>query len=144
LPPNGIGATIEGMSGRPNHAPNVIDIQVGERLRSRRKQLGMTQSHLAGALGVTFQQVQKYERGANRVSASTLYEMAAALGVDIAYFFEELRPLQRAADVEDDPMRAFVLSHEGPELAQHFKVLGPKERRAILDVARAMAEAARA
>lgn len=129
------------MSGRPNHAPNVIDFQVGARLRGRRKQLGMTQSHLAEALGVTFQQVQKYERGANRVSASTLYELAATLGVDIAYFFEDAKPLERAADVEDDPMRAFVLSREGPELAQHFQVLGAKERKAILELARAMAEA---
>ena len=130
------------MSGRPNHAPNVIDFQVGARLRGRRKQLGMTQSNLAEALGVTFQQVQKYERGANRVSASTLYELAGALGVDIGYFFEDAKPLERAADVDDDPMRAFVLSREGPELAQHFRVIGSKERKALLELARAMAEAA--
>lgn len=129
------------MSGRPNHAPSVIDFQVGARLRGRRKQLGMTQSHLAEALGVTFQQVQKYERGANRVSASTLYELAGALGVDIGYFFEDAKPLERAADVEDDPMRAFVLSREGPELAQHFEVIGPKARKALLELARSMAEA---
>lgn len=102
----------------------------------------MTQSNLAEALGVTFQQVQKYERGANRVSASTLYELAGALGVDIGYFFEDTKPLERAADVDDDPMRAFVLSREGPELAQHFQVIGSKERKAILELARAMAEAA--
>ena len=102
------------MSGRPNHTPNVIDFQVGARLRTRRKQLGMTQSHLGEALGITFQQIQKYERGANRVSASTLYEIATILEVDIGYFFEGAKPLKRGASADEDPIRAFVLSREGP------------------------------
>ena len=130
------------MSGRPNHTPNVIDFQVGARLRGRRKQLEMTQAHLGGALGITFQQIQKYERGANRVSASTLYEIATILEVDIGYFFEDAKPLKRGANADEDPIRAFVLSREGPELAQLFQIIGGGGRKAILELARAMAEAA--
>lgn len=70
--------------------PHPIDIHVGRRVRSRRKQLGLSQERLAEALGLTFQQVQKYERGANRVSASKLYGIACELQVPIGYFYEGL------------------------------------------------------
>ena len=71
-------------------APDVVDIHVGTRIRLRRKQLRLSQSGLAEALGLTFQQIQKYERGANRVSASKLFEAAKKLDVRIGYFFEGL------------------------------------------------------
>ena len=67
-----------------------VDRHVGLRIRMRRKELGITQEGLGGALGLTFQQVQKYERGANRVSASKLYEIAKSLRTGIGYFFEGL------------------------------------------------------
>jgi transcriptional regulator with XRE-family HTH domain len=70
--------------------PNPVDLHVGGRVRMRRKLLGMSQEHLADALGLTFQQVQKYERGANRVSASKLYDMAKTLQVPVAFFFDGL------------------------------------------------------
>ena len=70
--------------------PNPIDVHVGRRVRLRRKELGLSQERLAGGLGLTFQQVQKYERGANRVSASKLFEVARILRVPIGYFFEGL------------------------------------------------------
>src|SRR5579875_3340915 len=73
-----------------NEAPDPIDVEVGARIRVRRKFLSLSQQTLAEALGLTFQQVQKYERGANRVSASKLYEIARALQTPVSYFFEGL------------------------------------------------------
>jgi transcriptional regulator with XRE-family HTH domain len=72
--------------------PNPIDIHVGTRVRMQRNILGMSQEKLAEALGVTFQQVQKYENGTNRVSASRLHDMSKVLGVDISYFFDKAPP----------------------------------------------------
>ncbi len=71
-------------------SPNPVDIYVGSRLRLRRSLLGLSQEKLADALGLTFQQVQKYERGSNRVSASRLYELSKILEVPVSFFFEEL------------------------------------------------------
>src|SRR5579875_3003935 len=71
-------------------SPNPVDIHVGLHIRMRRKALGISQERLAEALGLTFQQVQKYERGANRVSASKLWEIARALRTNVAYFYEGL------------------------------------------------------
>ena len=71
-------------------SPNPVDLHVGGRIRMRRRILGISQEKLADALGLTFQQVQKYERGANRVSASNLYEIARTLQAPITYFFEGL------------------------------------------------------
>ena len=72
--------------------PNPIDVHVGERIRLRRALLGMSQIALAEALGLTFQQVQKHERGANRVSSSRLLDIANALDVDVPYFFQDMSP----------------------------------------------------
>jgi transcriptional regulator with XRE-family HTH domain len=70
--------------------PDSIDVHVGARIRDRRRELRLSQSDLAKALGLTFQQVQKYERGRNRVSASKLWYIAKALDVAVQWFFEEL------------------------------------------------------
>jgi transcriptional regulator with XRE-family HTH domain len=70
--------------------PNPIDVHVGQRMRQRRTLLGMSQSVLGDAIGLTFQQVQKYERGANRVSGSRLFDLGRVLDVPVAYFFEEM------------------------------------------------------
>lgn len=70
--------------------PNVVDIHVGGRLRLRRKMLGVSQETLADALKLTFQQIQRYERGANRVSASKLYEIAKTLHIPVSFFFDGL------------------------------------------------------
>ena len=77
---------------RGRRGANKVDRHIGLRLRSRRLALQMTQTELAVALGVTFQQVQKYEKGSNRISASTLKELAGTLKVPLAYFFEGLQP----------------------------------------------------
>lgn len=72
------------------YGPDPIDVHVGKRLRLRRTMIGLSQEQLAAAVGVTFQQIQKYERGSNRVSASRLYDVARVLGVDIGFFFEDI------------------------------------------------------
>ena len=126
-------------------APNPIDIHVGLRIRLRRKELGVSQEKLAEAIGLTFQQVQKYERAANRVSASKLYEMARALETSTGYFFEGLAdtatPGTGAAPGGQAHMQAFLLTPEGVELASAFpKINPPRVRRRILDLVRAMTE----
>ncbi|WP_019646981.1 helix-turn-helix domain-containing protein [Novispirillum itersonii] len=76
----------------PDFQPNPIDSYVGDRLRCRREVLNITQQQLATAINVSFQQVQKYERGLNRMSASRLYMAACALRVPVGYFFEDMDP----------------------------------------------------
>jgi transcriptional regulator with XRE-family HTH domain len=75
---------------RGSVAYNPIDVYVGQRLRTRRTLLGLSQMTLADAIGLTFQQLQKYEKGANRITASRLYDLSQVLGVDVAYFFEDM------------------------------------------------------
>ena len=77
-----------------------VDDHVGERIRERRTMMGLTQEHLAQALEISYQQVQKYETGANRVSAGRLYEIATRLEVDVAFFFEHLEPLTASSPLE--------------------------------------------
>lgn len=72
------------------YGPDLIDVHVGARLKARRNLAGITQEQLAAATGVTFQQIQKYERGANRIAALRLYDIARVLGVDISFFFEDI------------------------------------------------------
>src|SRR5579884_660298 len=83
-------ASRRGSDADAERSPNPVDLHVGARIRMRRKSLGVSQERLADSLGLTFQQVQKYERGANRVSASKLYEIARALQTSVAYFFDGL------------------------------------------------------
>ncbi len=129
-----------------SRAPNPIDLHVGARVRTRRKVAGVSQEQLAAGLKLTFQQVQKYERGANRISASKLYETAGVLKVPIAYFFEGLAdPVDCAADpargAADRTLNAFLATPEGLELAEKFAKIGRgRVRRQILDLVRAMAE----
>ena len=124
--------------------PNPVDVHVGLRIRLRRKELGVSQEKLADAIGLTFQQVQKYERAANRVSASKLYEVARALATSTAYFFEGLTDdhIRTAAEPGGQTqMQAFLLTAEGVELATTFPRIQPSRvRRRILDLVRAMVD----
>lgn len=128
--------------------PNPVDLHVGGRVRIRRKMLGVSQEHLADALKLTFQQVQKYERGANRVSASKLYEIAKTLQVPVAYFFDGLaNPVTDEADevgaAAHRVVTDFLNTPEGLELAAIFpKIDKGRVRRQILDLVRAMADEA--
>ncbi|MEI7931435.1 MAG: helix-turn-helix domain-containing protein [Alphaproteobacteria bacterium] len=131
-------------SNEAEKSPNPVDLYVGGRIRMRRRSLGVSQEKLAEDLGLTFQQVQKYERGANRVSASKLYEIARSLQTPVAFFFEGLNdPTQDGA--YDPPadifVHEFLMTNEGLELAAVFpKVKKSRLRRRILDLVRAMAE----
>ena len=80
----------------PKKSPNPIDKHVGGRVRMQRMALGMSQEKLGDAIGLTFQQVQKYEKGANRISASRLQQIAHVLGVPVTYFFDGAPGLPRA------------------------------------------------
>ena len=112
---------------------------MGLRIRLRRKELGVSQEKLADSIGLTFQQVQKYERAANRVSASKLWDMARALQTSISYFFDGLPDAELNAPVSSDgppPAHAFLMTPEGMELAAVFpKVRRARVRRRILQVA---------
>src|ERR1051325_9254823 len=84
--------------GRPKmEIPNPIDVRVGARLRLRRNMLGLSQEKLGEAIGLTFQQVQKYERGANRIGASRLHELSRVLDVPISFFFDDTDPVRAPA-----------------------------------------------
>lgn len=124
--------------------PNPIDRHVGLRIRLRRRELGVSQERLADSIGLTFQQVQKYERAANRVSASKLWEMAKALRTTITYFYEGLAdPVATPAetDSETSDIQAFLMTPEGMELAALFpQIRRARVRRRLLDLVRAMAE----
>ena len=136
--------TWDGM-GRPvetDQGPNPVDRHVGLRLRMRRKELGISQEKLAEAIGLTFQQVQKYERAANRVSASKLWEMARALSTSIGYFYEGLGDTLETpgSNLPRESMQDFLMTPEGLELAATFpKIPRGKVRRRVLDLVRAMA-----
>lgn len=123
-----------------------IDVHVGGRIRLRRKFCQMSQTELADKIGLTFQQVQKYETGANRVSASKLYRASQILGVPVAYFFtgysdsEEPAADETALDAER-AVGAFLLTDEGIQLAEAFpKIQGAKKRRKLLDLVRSLAD----
>jgi transcriptional regulator with XRE-family HTH domain len=127
-------------------AANPVDLHVGARIRMRRKTMGLSQERLAESLSLTFQHVQKYERGANRVSASKLYEIARSLRSPINYFFDGLAdtvdPLPEG--VADQDASAFVhelvMTPEGMELAALFPRIAKRGRKLVLDLARVLAE----
>ena len=120
--------------------PNAIDIHVGRRMRERRIALGISQETFGNALngdeGLSFQQVQKYEKGRNRISASRLLEIAGALKVDIGYFFIGL-PGGTPEGITPDPAAdAFVGSREGQSLIRAFAMIRSTQlRRAVMNLA---------
>jgi transcriptional regulator with XRE-family HTH domain len=127
--------------GRGTGVPNPIDVHVGNRIRMRRLLLGMNQETLANALGLTFQQVQKYEGGANRVSASRLSAMAEILGVPISYFFGDLRPDDAEISPEDKRWREYLQRPETIDLIRfYYAIPDPLVRRQFLDMTKAVAD----
>jgi transcriptional regulator with XRE-family HTH domain len=113
-------------------AQHIADIEVGKRIKKRRQQLRLSQTALGAAVGVSFQQIQKYERGANRVSSSTLYEIAHVLETPITYFFESLAQRLTPADCELTRKAAvreeFVATDEGQRLVDAFLAVPKKMR----------------
>lgn len=115
--------------------PDAVDEHVGRRMRARRKAMGISQTALADAVGITFQQVQKYERAANRVSASRLWHIAQQLNVDVAYFFDGL---ERVLDAETPALTdaaAWLSSDQAEAFACMIAQLTPAYRRQVVKVA---------
>lgn len=126
--------------------PNPIDIHVGSRIRLRRNMLGISQEKLGESLGITFQQIQKYEKGTNRVGASRLQAISSILGVPVAFFFEDA-PGENAGSVRgmEDSSTTYVVdflsSAEGLQLNRAFvKISDAKVRRKVLDLVKALAD----
>lgn len=136
--------------GRPRiETPHPVDVHVGSRVRLRRNMLGMSQEKLGKAIGLTFQQVQKYERGANRIGSSRLFELSKVLSVPVSYFFEGMAKAGERAgaamgmadssqgEFESDPMTR----RETIELVRaYYRISDPKVRRRIMDLAKSLAD----
>jgi transcriptional regulator with XRE-family HTH domain len=122
---------------------NDIDLHLGKRLRRRRRLLGLTQQQLAGACGVRFQQIQKYECGANRISAARLWQLSEALEVPVGYFYDglgdaarlEVSPEIRSERGESGEMLA---RKETLDLIRAYYQLGERPRRRLLDLAKSL------
>jgi transcriptional regulator with XRE-family HTH domain len=131
-----------------------VDVHVGARMRQRRTLLGMSQEKLGTAVGLTFQQIQKYERGSNRIGSSRLYEFAKVLDVPVSYFFDEmpastsarspgrLRGMaeQKPLPFEPDPMA----KRETLELVRaYYRITDPRVRKRVFELTKSLANAAK-
>lgn len=130
--------------------PNPMDIHVGSRVRLRRMVIGMSQEKLGEKMGLTFQQIQKYEKGTNRIGASRLFQLSQILDVPVQFFFEDA-PLSMtgragaAAGFAESKTEAFLLdflnSRDGLELNRAFvKITDPKVRKRVVELVRALSE----
>lgn len=126
-----------------------VDAFVGKRIRQRRWMVGVTQQQLADKVGIKFQQIQKYETGMNRVSASRLWDIAQVLGVEIAYFFDGLgQSDERAEDAAATPASApfaiddIFAEREALELVRSYYAIPEAQRRRLFELARVLSEAA--
>jgi len=132
---------------RKSDRPHPIDVRVGGRVRLRRNMLNLSQEKLGEAIGLTFQQVQKYERGANRISASRLFGLSGVLGVPIAFFFDETDPVHAPPvpigfaespqeSFDSDPLRR---SETLELIAAYYKIDDAAVRRRLFDLAKTLA-----
>ena len=112
-----------------------VDVHVGKRIRHQRWMVGMTQQQLAEKVGIKFQQVQKYETGMNRVSASRLWDIAEALGVGIVFFFDGITG-------EKPPEVDLMADREAAELVRTYYAIPEAQRRRLFDLAKVLSEAA--
>jgi transcriptional regulator with XRE-family HTH domain len=127
--------------GRGTGVPDPVDVHVGGRIRTRRLLIGMNQETLARNLGVTFQQVQKYEGGANRVSASRLAEIAAVLGVGIDYFFAGLHASDTGLSIEEAAQRNLMQRPDALELIRvYYAIADQRVRRQLLEMVATLAQ----
>ena len=118
-----------------------IDVHLGKRLRRRRRLLGLTQQQLAGACGVRFQQIQKYECGANRISAARLWQLSEALEVPVGYFYDGLAEAPQPEQVIGRGLGEAggeIASKETQDLIRAYYQLGERPRRRLLDLAKSL------
>ncbi|WP_390910678.1 helix-turn-helix domain-containing protein [Pseudosulfitobacter sp. SM2401] len=124
--------------------PHAVDVHVGKRIRQRRWLIGMTQQTLAESVGIKFQQIQKYETGANRVSASRLWDIAEVVGVPVSFFFEGME----AIDTEAEPSGAALApadilgDKEAMELVRSYYAIPEEQRRRLFELARVLSDVA--
>jgi transcriptional regulator with XRE-family HTH domain len=136
---------------RGTRRPNPVDIHVGNRVRLQRMLIGISQEKLGERLGLTFQQVQKYEKGINRIGASRLFELSRVLGVPVQFFYDDAPGSGSAPTAtpgfadrpSDSHVFEFLSSREGLELTRAFsRITDPKVRKSVLDLVRSLADEA--
>lgn len=126
--------------------PNPVDIHVGSRVRLRRTMLGMSQEKLGESLGITFQQIQKYEKGTNRIGASRLQRISEVMTVPVSFFFEDAPTGMTGSESLQEPSSPdyvvdFLSSSEGLQLNRAFvRISDPKVRRRVIDLVRTLAD----
>ena len=134
------------MSRRPpKEAPDPIDIHVGQRVKARRVGLRISQSEIGKALDVTFQQIQKYENGANRVGASNLYRLAQALSVEVSYFYEDMPSNSKLRALTDNPTTPYehdpMSQPESIKLVHNFfRIASPSIRNRVFQLVKSIAD----
>ena len=140
---------VENGDDKAMRKPNPIDVHFGGRVRFRRMLLGLSQEKLGERLGLTFQQIQKYEKGINRIGASRLFDLSQVLGVPVQFFYEEApsgEPPAAAAETgetdgkHESAILEFLNSRDGIELNRAYvRIADPKVRRAVVDLVRSLA-----
>ncbi|WP_298971962.1 helix-turn-helix transcriptional regulator [uncultured Roseobacter sp.] len=121
---------------------HVVDVHVGKRIRQRRWLVGMTQQKLAECVGIKFQQIQKYETGANRVSASRLWDIADALDVDVAFFFEGLKSETDVEAASESIPADMMGDKEAMDLVRSYYAIPENQRRRLFELARVLSDVA--
>ena len=122
--------------------PHPVDVHVGKRVRHRRWLVGMTQQQLAERVGIKFQQIQKYETGANRVSASRLWDIADALEVEVSFFFEGIEAEAGAKPGSENVPADILGDKEALELVRSYYAIPENQRRRLFDLARVLSDVA--
>jgi transcriptional regulator with XRE-family HTH domain len=125
---------------RHKKSANAIDVHVGSRVRLRRMMLGLSQEKLGEHLGITFQQIQKYEKGTNRIGASRLQAIARVLSVPVAFFFEDAPG--SGGEIESTPMVDVTFDAATLEITRLVQAMTPEQRHSIRQIARTITEAA--
>ena len=119
-----------------------VDVHVGKRIRQRRWLTGMTQQQLAQKVGIKFQQIQKYETGANRVSASRLWDIADALEVPVSFFFEGIEAAEETQDVSAKVPADIMGDKEALDLVRSYYSIPENQRRRLFELARVLSDVA--
>lgn len=119
-----------------------VDVHVGKRIRHRRWLVGMTQQQLAEKVGIKFQQIQKYETGMNRVSASRLWDIASALSITVSFFFEGLDEAEASVAFETDVPNDILKDKEALELVRSYYAIPETQRRRLFELARVLSDVA--
>ncbi len=125
--------------------PHDVDIHVGKRIRHRRWLVGMTQQQLAESVGIKFQQIQKYETGANRVSASRLWDIAGSMQVDVGFFFDGIEAAQASATTQEKTRGGpadLLGDKEALDLVRSYYAIPENQRRRLFDLARVLSDVA--